>query len=346
MRDHFPASLSIAHMVPRVAAERGIDHLPLLAAVGLDGHDPDWSRQIVARARIATLLSLLAGKSGDEALGLDLASSADPTALGPAGLALGVGQTVREALLSHIRHMPTLQAGLDYRLVLDGPRARLVHRYLGGTPEESRVMAEGVAAFILNAVREMAGDRALPVQVAFPHRPRVSSGRYEDRLQAEVTFRAADAITLSFDAAILDRVNAVIPKAGLVAGPMLTPGDSLLDDAALVRTLLRTFAPAALSGRLTLVHAAATLGLAPRSLQRRLASLGLAFEGLVDDWRQEEACRLLATTALSVRDVGRMVGYADAAHFTRAFHRWRGMPPAMWRRHRGGTPASAARNGN
>jgi AraC-like DNA-binding protein len=331
MLDRFPASLSIAHMVPRIASERGVDHLPLLAAVGLDGRDRGWDRQIVARSRIATLLTLLARKAGDETLGIDLASAADPAALGPAGMALGVGQTVGEALGAHIRHMPTLQGGLDYRLVPDGPRARLVHRYLGGTPEESRVMAEGVAAFVLNAVRVTAGDRTLPMHVEFPHRPRVSPGRYEDRLQAAVAFGAGNAITISFDAAILDRANRAVRPASLVEGPALTSRDSLLDDTALVTTIRRTFAPAALSGRLTLGHVAAALGLAPRSLQRRLASIGLAFEDLVDDWRQDEACRMLSATAMSVRDIGRMLGYSDAAHFIRAFHRWRGVPPAMWR---------------
>ncbi len=94
MLDRFPARLSIVHMVPRVASERGVDHLPILAEVGLDGHDPHWDRQVVARARIAALLALLARKAGDEALGLDLASAADPVALGPAGLALGIGRTL------------------------------------------------------------------------------------------------------------------------------------------------------------------------------------------------------------------------------------------------------------
>ncbi len=227
--------------------------------------------------------------------------------------------------------MPALQGGLDYRLVPDGRRVSIHHRYHGGHPEEARVMSEGVAAFILKAVREMAGDDSLPIHVVFPHRPRVSASRYEDRLQAAVTFRPGDTITISFDARYLTLANRASQDGDQFESRSVTAEEAMLNDAALVATLIRTFAPAALAGRLTLGHIAGTLGLAPRSLQRRLGSLALTFEGLVDDWRQREAVAMLSGSVMAVGDVGRMLGYSDAAHFTRAFHRWQGIAPAQWR---------------
>lgn len=335
MLDRFPARLSIIHMVPKVASAHGVDHLPIFAEVGLDGHDPHWDRQVVARARIAALLTLLARKAGHAALGLDLASAADPVALGPAGLALGIGRTLGEGLVAHIRHMPALQGGLDYRLVPEGRRVSLHHRYHGGDPDEARVMSEGVAAFILKALRGMAGNEGLPVHIVFPHRPRMPASRYEDSLRTAVTFHRGDSITLSFDSEHLLLANRLNRDAGPVESRQVRPEEANLGDAALVATLLRTFAPAALAGRLTLGHIATTLGLAPRSLQRRLASLGLTFEALVDEWRQREAVAMLAGTMMPVGDVGRMLGYSDAAHFTRAFHRWQGLAPAQWRLRQG-----------
>jgi AraC-like DNA-binding protein len=334
MLDRFPARLALVHMIPRVAAERGIDHLPVLAAVGIDGGDATWTVQVVARARIAALLVLLAREAGDDVLGLDLASAADPAALGPAGLALGIGRTLGEALAAHIRHMPSLQGGLDYQLVREGKSVCLIHRYQGGTAEESRVLSEGVAAFMLKAVRAMAGDAGLPVLVELPHRPRVSASRYEDRLQTPVTFRPGDSINLSFDARHMTRANRANRDLALVSGRTLKADDAALDDGALVAAVHRTFAPAALSGNLALVYVAGVLGLAPRSLQRRLATLALSFEELVDGWRRLQAEEMLTTTAMPVGDVGRILGYSDPAHFTRAFHRWLGTTPSAWRQQR------------
>jgi AraC-like DNA-binding protein len=322
-------------MLPRVATERGIDHVPILAAVGLDGNDPTWTGQVVARARIAALLMLLAREAGDEALGLDLASAADPVALGPAGLALGIGRTLGEGLASHIQHMPSLQGGLDYQLIRAGNRVCLLHRYHGGTAEQSRVLSEGVAAFMLKALRNMAGDECLPIHIEFPHRPRISTSIYEDRLRAAVTFRPGDAIRISFDASFMTLVNRANHEVGPVDGSTLTGADSVLEGGALVAAIGRTFAPAALAGRLTLSHVAGVLGLAPRSLQRRLSALGLRFEDLVDEWRREQCRRMLVTTAMPVGDVGRMLGYSDPAHLTRAFRRWHGLSPVLWRRRHG-----------
>jgi hypothetical protein len=252
----------LVHTIPGVAAEHGIDHLPVLAAVGLDGSDPAWSGQVVARARIAALLMLMARETGDETLGLDLASAADPAALGPAGLAPGIGRTLGEGIASHIRHMPSLQGGLDYRLLREGDRVRLLHRFHGGTVEEARVLSEGVAAFMLKAVRGMAGDATLPVHIEFPHRPRVPVVRYEDKLQAAVTFRPGDAIRLSFDSRYVTLVNRANRDTGSVESRSLTAADSVLDDGALVAAIAKTFAPAALAGRLSLSHVAAMLALA------------------------------------------------------------------------------------
>jgi hypothetical protein len=146
--------------------------------------------------------------------------------------------------------MPSLQGGLDYALVGEGPRMRLVHRHRGGTAEESRVMNEGVAAFILRALRRMAGDENLPVHVVFPDRPRVPARIYEDRLRAAVTFRPGDGISVSFDAAHLALPNRAGPGALPARGSALSARDAEMDDVALVAALSRTFAPAAAAGRL------------------------------------------------------------------------------------------------
>lgn len=332
MLDRYPARLSIAHMLPRVAAERGIDHRPILAAVGLDGENPDWAGRVVARARIAAVLALFSRRTGDAAIGLDLAEAAIPAALGPAGLAIGTGRTVGEGLAAHIRQMPTLQGGLDYRLVQDGAKVRLIHRYRAGSAEDARVMSEGVAAFMLRAVRHMAGDSALSMHVAFAHRPRAAARHYEDRFGAGVAFGCGDGIVISFDACDLERPNRAGGMDCPIVGVALGDDDCTVPDDDLVATLERTFPSAALARRLTLGHVAAMLGIAPRSLQRRLTTLGLSFEDLLQNWRRKEACRMLEATTMQVGDVGTMLGYSDPAHFNRAFQRWQAMTPAKWRR--------------
>jgi AraC-like DNA-binding protein len=55
----------------------------------------------------------------------------------------------------------------------------------------------------------------------------------------------------------------------------------------------------------------------------------------VQDWivdrRMVEARRLLAGSTLTMAEIGRRVGYADAGYFTRVFRRVHGVTPTHWR---------------
>ncbi|MEJ2330835.1 MAG: helix-turn-helix domain-containing protein, partial [Gammaproteobacteria bacterium] len=62
------------------------------------------------------------------------------------------------------------------------------------------------------------------------------------------------------------------------------------------------------------------------SLSREIASL-----------REEKATRLLRQTNTSIAEIGRVVGFDDAASFTRSFRRWTGASPREYRgQHRPG----------
>jgi AraC-like DNA-binding protein len=49
--------------------------------------------------------------------------------------------------------------------------------------------------------------------------------------------------------------------------------------------------------------------------------------------RYEIARQMLERSAMEVRDIAEMLGYADTSALTRSFKRWSGATPAQWRRH-------------
>lgn len=84
-------------------------------------------------------------------------------------------------------------------------------------------------------------------------------------------------------------------------------------------------------GRLELAAAAEAAGMSERSLQRRLGEAGLTFSDIVEGARFAVARRMLADPAVRVADVSAELGYTDSANFTRAFRRWSGVPPRVFR---------------
>jgi AraC-like DNA-binding protein len=97
-----------------------------------------------------------------------------------------------------------------------------------------------------------------------------------------------------------------------------------------VQRVIATLVPA--HGHLRIARAAEALGLSVRTLQRRLAQEGLGFEQLLQADRLGKATVLLETTRATVLEIALELGYSDHAHFTRAFHRWRGIAPLAYRR--------------
>lgn len=76
-------------------------------------------------------------------------------------------------------------------------------------------------------------------------------------------------------------------------------------------------------------------GVSLRTLHRAFAAQGGSFAGTLRQMRLARAGELLRRPQLahvSVAEIGRRCGFADASHFARAFQRAMGASPAAWRR--------------
>ena len=69
-----------------------------------------------------------------------------------------------------------------------------------------------------------------------------------------------------------------------------------------------------------------------RTLQRRLADQGHAYQDLVDNARYELAQRLLKKTDYALAEIAFLTGFAEQSTFSRAFKRWSRKTPAAFRR--------------
>jgi AraC-like DNA-binding protein len=76
---------------------------------------------------------------------------------------------------------------------------------------------------------------------------------------------------------------------------------------------------------------ARTLFVSSRTLKRKLQEHRVSFRELLDEVRHRDSVRLLQDATLSIEDVAVRVGYTDPANFTRAFRKWTGAPPNVYR---------------
>jgi len=85
-----------------------------------------------------------------------------------------------------------------------------------------------------------------------------------------------------------------------------------------------------------------SFGMSVRSLQRELSQRGSSYTRLVREARFLSATSLLRDASRSITDIAYHVGYADPAHFTRAFSQLAGMPPLAYRRQKAAQEIRAA----
>ena len=97
-------------------------------------------------------------------------------------------------------------------------------------------------------------------------------------------------------------------------------------------TALKLLLPSYLDERVPNIAAVAEIaGTSVRTLQRELTAVGLTYSDLLDQVRFEKAVRLLDATDAKIIDVAFATGYADPAHFARAFRRIAGVTPREFR---------------
>ena len=80
-----------------------------------------------------------------------------------------------------------------------------------------------------------------------------------------------------------------------------------------------------------LTEVAEFLHLTPRTLIRRLREMGLTYQEITDDFLRTRAQELLANDELTVKQVANLLGFDNPANFGKAFKRWHGVSPGVYR---------------
>jgi len=77
--------------------------------------------------------------------------------------------------------------------------------------------------------------------------------------------------------------------------------------------------------------AARLFNVTPRTLHRRLVEEGTSYRAAIDEVRQRLAVEHLKLGKLSIDEIAFTLGYTDTANFRRAFIRWTGVSPSVFR---------------
>ncbi len=292
--------------------------------------DPD---DLIPTCHIYTLLGEAAQSLGNRMFGLQVGLESSIGTLGSYGKVISSAPTIKHALEASCRLIHLHTADARIWLIPAGDEVWLCRSRFRG-PKFGRMQVEQyVLTRLIDYVRLGTGPSWQPSKVRLQtheapgHELRDALGDPEIRIGQKVT--------------------AIAFPRGSLALPLrhcCTPGKA----SDVEENRLRDTAPAtSFCGSLRQLSAALLkqegpprnetmaeiAGLSVRSLQRRLASQGLNHFRIVDQARYQAATSLLEDSEIRITDIAMDLGYADSAHFTRAFKRWAGVTPREFRSH-------------
>jgi AraC-like DNA-binding protein len=316
--------------VPALLLEHGADPVPLLAEFGLEPADFEDPENRIRYSTVTQLLQRCTEITRCPHFGLLVGQRAGTSALGAVGFLMQSSPTVRTALEILVRHLWVHSPSVAVTLVEDGPFATLAVTFQGTVLEGLVPYLDMGNAIICNIMRGLCGHHWQATEVRFAHgRPR-NMAPFRQFFQAPLRFDTGETAVV-FAESWLDRP---LPSADPLLHTMMQQRvnelASMADDH--VSSQLRRILPSLVTSHSdSLAVAAKRVGLATRTLNRRLAAEGTSYLQLREETRYIIARQLLTGTRMPANQVADRLGYANSSAFTRAFRQWSGEAPAAWR---------------
>jgi AraC-like DNA-binding protein len=286
----------------------------------------------ISLRQFVEVLEVAARERGEDHLGLRLGEQINQEDLGVLGHALTHAATVEQLLLTTARNVAVYTTGVDITLSPGEKYASFSYQLTDPSIINRRQDAEFTLSLLHTLVDRCTGGTWYLHEVHFEHaRPRDTSPH-------KCTFVAP----VRFD----KPCNALVFDMKLLGEPLITADLRLFpvledylaqalqersQEKNIVARIFRNLARSLSSGVPSLEETAETLGMPRWTLQRRLKAKGLTYKQLVADTRQQLAEEYLSKTDMPLKEVSFMLGYSEIGAFSRAFSRWTGMPPQVYR---------------
>ena len=316
----------IATLAPfcRVLEEGGFEVVRSLERSGIPPVLLRSPEQFVPLRRAAEFVDQTARREGIRSLGFLVGSATALGELGEFGRIINQAVTLHDALKRFIRAMPAADTGAR-AWTEDVPERNSLRFCFRQKVDVGKSIVDGYTlTVVIGIIRMAAGNDWRPRHVRVHAHPR-DAKRVECLAEARIeTVADHGAVEIPRDLLALP-FRPSIPECAAGAGGWHEAPETLIGE--LEETIRNGFGARVPD----LIEAAELAGTSVRSLQRRLKNEGVHFRELVDRMRFEEARRMLAEPSLQVAEIGRHLGYPDAANFTHAFLRWTGETPSAFR---------------
>jgi AraC-like DNA-binding protein len=291
----------------------------------------DSEAEIAPEQELRVIRNVAAALPQVPALALEVGLRYHLTDFGIWGYALFSSRSLREALLLALRYLDLSAIFGELKYEEKGDEAYLRLDYARVPAEVRQFLIERDTAAILRMQRLVDPQSTPPLRMYFEFPQPAYAARFKELFGRMPEFGAGKTLF------VLDRKATEHPL------PQANEATARMCEAECQKLLARRRARSGISARvrdIILRHPAQAadmeavaeeLCMTSRTLRRHLADQGTSFRALRDEVLMTLAEELIGTARMKLAEVAERLGYSDAAAFSHAFKRWKGVTPGAAR---------------
>jgi AraC-like DNA-binding protein len=315
--------------LPTLLAILGHDPNLVATRLGMDAelfHDPNT---LIPIAECNRMIVGCADLTGREHFGLRLGQQVSLSSMGVTGQLARNAKDVGSALRDIVRYLHMHRSGVIAGLEIEDETAIFSHATYNPDFEGDQT-ADRVLAGVCSMMRSMCGPEWTPDEVLVPHRRPRDAEPFSDYFRAPVRFNQEGAALVFANHWLQRPVRGADPDAYRKLANHLEQIDvsaehDITDQLRrAVRTLLQ-------NRKFSSVDVAQMFSIHRRTMGRRLKQNGTQFHLLLEEAKFQVARELIRHTDLPLVEIAAVLNYSEAGAFTRAFKRWSGISPSLWR---------------
>lgn len=327
--DQPSAIAGYALAIARALEHRGVDARRVLRLAGLTEAVSNDPLQRLSSSQVTVLFRACVEITHDPYFGLTVGRFIHASNIHAVGYALMASRSLLDFCLRLERYFAIISQSAAVRVERDAREVALRFRRLTNLCGETE---DAFLSFVLRFMRLLYRQDFSPLRVELHHAcPKEGPQPYAQVFGVTPTF-GHDEAALVFAAEMMDD-----PLSGACA-ELAQYNDKIsgeylvkLERANLTARVRAEIVKTLSAGDCTRRKVAQAVGMSEAALQLKLAQRGTSFQDLLSETRHELALGYLAQRGLSVTEITFLLGFADTSNFTRAFKRWTGASPTLYR---------------
>jgi AraC-like DNA-binding protein len=318
------------HGFPTLVRSRGADPRALLERHNIDPHDIRDPDHYIDSKSVVELFEYCSSTFNDPLFGLQLAQLQEPDVFGCVTALCRAAPTFRDAINSFMDYIPISHSPATSLELVEDQKIAELRWYVHSDLDHNNQANYQAALLSIKLLRQLGGPNFRPSYVSLvtdAHHKHVHE--LERRLGCR--FHTAKENAIAFPVEALDQP---VGSANRLVFKLLGGYLDRVKAATRITLVERVhdFVRGSLtSGNSSIERCAQKLGMSVRTLQAKLSESELKYSEILEQQRIDLAKTYLEQQQLSLDDIAANLGYSEQSSFGRAFKRWTGLSPKLYR---------------